>query len=143
MAVTANKKPEKEATLDCNEFQDLWDAKLPEDQLSKKKKNKLIRERMLKKEVPKAKVTLDWNEFQDLWNDKPTEDQLFKKKRNEMIKEKMLKNKNKKGGGDPGLERISGSMELQASKVPAIQEEGVRRAQNGAVEGRNDEGREA
>ena len=86
--IMKDKKPEEDATLDCNEFPDLWDGKHHKNQLSKNIRNELIRERMLKKEVPKVEVNLECNEFQDLWNAKTPEDQLSKKEKNEMIKKR-------------------------------------------------------
>ena len=61
--ITKDKKPEEEITLDWNDFQELWNARCPEDQLFEKKRNKLIEEKMLTKETPEVEVNLEWNKF--------------------------------------------------------------------------------
>ena len=59
---------EEEVTMACNEFQDLWKAKLPEDQLPEKiqierPRMELSEEKMTKDGKPEERVTLGRNEF--------------------------------------------------------------------------------
>ena len=83
--IAKDKEPKEEVALDCNELQDLWNAKIPENLLFEKKKKVMIEEKIQKKETPEEEVTLNWS-VQNLWNAKLPEDQLSKKKKKKVLK---------------------------------------------------------